>query len=136
MKVIMDLCVVPIGVGVSVSRYIAACERVLSGTGLETRLHAYGTNIEGEWDEVMAAVKACHSGESDPRRVCGGVSTGRNAGSVGRLQPVSKTPATSVHKPFFTIVLSPSLIQVAGLSSHPDGGNSTGIDQAGVAISN
>ena len=60
MKVIMDLCVVPIGVGVSVSRYIAECERVLAGTGLETRLHAYGTNIEGEWDEVMAAVKACH----------------------------------------------------------------------------
>jgi uncharacterized protein (TIGR00106 family) len=60
MKVIMDLCVVPLGVGVSLSRYIAECERVLRETGLETRLHAYGTNIEGEWDEVMAAVKRCH----------------------------------------------------------------------------
>ncbi|MEC7562864.1 MAG: thiamine-binding protein, partial [SAR324 cluster bacterium] len=27
MKVIVDLCVVPLGVGVSVSRYVAACER-------------------------------------------------------------------------------------------------------------
>ena len=56
MKAIVDLCVVPIGVGVSVSRYVAACERVLKEAGLETRLHAYGTNIEGEWDAVFAAI--------------------------------------------------------------------------------
>ena len=60
MKVIADLCVVPIGVGVSVSEYIAACERVLGEFDVETSLHAYGTNIEGEWDEVFAAVKRCH----------------------------------------------------------------------------
>ena len=60
MKVIADLCVVPIGVGVSVSEYIAACERVLDTFDVETSLHAYGTNIEGEWDEVFAAVRRCH----------------------------------------------------------------------------
>ncbi len=60
MNVIADLCLVPIGVGVSVSRYVAACEKVLTDAGLSTRLHAYGTNIEGEWDTVMAAVKHCH----------------------------------------------------------------------------
>ncbi len=60
MKVIVDLCVIPLGTGVSLSRYIAACEQVLSQAGLKTKLHAYGTNIEGEWDEVMAAVKRCH----------------------------------------------------------------------------
>ena len=60
MKVIADLCVVPIGVGVSVSEYVAACERVLRDAGLEVRLHAYGTNIEGEWDTVFAAIKRCH----------------------------------------------------------------------------
>jgi uncharacterized protein (TIGR00106 family) len=60
MKVLIDLCVVPMGVGVSVSEYVAACHRVLEETGLRTALHAYGTNIEGEWDEVFAAVKACH----------------------------------------------------------------------------
>ena len=56
----MDLCVVPIGVGVSVSKYVVACHEILRAEGLETSLHAYGTNIEGEWDEVMAAVKKCH----------------------------------------------------------------------------
>lgn len=60
MNVIADLCVVPIGVGVSVSEYIAECERVLKRAGLEPRLHGYGTNIEGEWDTVFAAIKECH----------------------------------------------------------------------------
>ena len=60
MKVIVDLCVVPLGVGVSLSTYVVACERVLSAAGLEIRLHANGTNIEGEWDEVFAAIKRCH----------------------------------------------------------------------------
>jgi len=60
MKAIVDLCVVPIGVGVSVSKYVAACQRVLETAGLDYSLHAYGTNIEGDWDAVFAAVKACH----------------------------------------------------------------------------
>ena len=60
MKVIVDFCIVPLGVGVSVSDYVAACSRVLRQAGLQTRLHAYGTNIEGEWDAVFAAIKRCH----------------------------------------------------------------------------
>ncbi len=60
MKVVADLSVVPIGVGVSLSKYIVQCERVLKSAGVETRLHAYGTNIEGEWDAVFAAIKQCH----------------------------------------------------------------------------
>ena len=60
MKVIADLCIIPLGVGVSLGGYVAECERVLTQAGLKTRLHAYGTNVEGEWDEVMAAIKACH----------------------------------------------------------------------------
>ena len=60
MKVIIDLCVVPVGVGVSVSRHVAACQQLLEDAGLSYSMHAYGTNIEGEWDGVFAAVKHCH----------------------------------------------------------------------------
>lgn len=60
MKVIADLCVVPIGVGVSVSSYIAACQKVLEKSGLAYQLHAYGTNLEGDWDAVVGAIKRCH----------------------------------------------------------------------------
>lgn len=60
MRVMIDICIVPLGVGVSVSDYVAACQRVLDDAGLQHEMHAYGTNVEGEWDEVMAAVKRCH----------------------------------------------------------------------------
>lgn len=60
MKVIADICIVPLGVGASVSKEVTECERILRQTGLKTHLHAYGTNIEGEWDEVFAALKQCH----------------------------------------------------------------------------
>ena len=60
MKVLVDLCIVPIGVGVSLSSYIAASEKVLKEAGLKIALHSYGTNIEGEWDDVFAAIKRCH----------------------------------------------------------------------------
>lgn len=60
MNVMIDLCIVPLGVGVSLSPYVAACEKVLAEAGLKTSLHAYGTNIEGEWEAVFAAVKRCH----------------------------------------------------------------------------
>lgn len=60
MKVIVDLTVIPLGIGVSLSKYVAACEKVLKSAGLKIQLHANGTNIEGEWDEVFAAIKRCH----------------------------------------------------------------------------
>lgn len=60
MNVLVDVSVVPLGVGISLSPYVAACERVLRDAGLKPQLHAYGTNVEGEWDLVFAAVKRCH----------------------------------------------------------------------------
>jgi len=60
MDVIADICIIPLGVGVSVSKEIAVCERIFAEAGLSTSLHAYGTNVEGEWDRVFAAVKRCH----------------------------------------------------------------------------
>ena len=61
MWVSVDLCVVPIGVGVSLSPYIAACERVIAATGLTHQLGPSGTAIEGPWEEVMSCVRACHA---------------------------------------------------------------------------
>ncbi len=60
MKVIADFCLVPMGVGVSTSKYVAECEKIFTEAGLNHHLHAYGTNVEGEWDEVFAAIKRCH----------------------------------------------------------------------------
>ena len=60
MKVIVDFCVIPLGVELSLSPYIAECQRILEAAGLKHELHAYGTNIEGEWEVVMDAIKRCH----------------------------------------------------------------------------
>ncbi len=60
MNVIIDLCVVPMGVGLSVSKYVAACHDIIHKAGLACRLHAYGTNIEGDYDTVFQVVKECH----------------------------------------------------------------------------
>ena len=60
LRVIADLCVVPLGAGTSLSGYVAECEKVLMAHGLKGQLHAYGTNVEGDWDNVFGALKACH----------------------------------------------------------------------------
>jgi len=60
MNVLVDICVVPMGVGVSVSEYVVACQRIFEASDLSHEMHSYGTNVEGEWDKVMAAVKQCH----------------------------------------------------------------------------
>ncbi len=60
MKVIADFCIIPMEVGISVSKYIAECEKIFKDMGLKTNLHAYGTNLEGEWDEVFLAIRKCH----------------------------------------------------------------------------
>jgi uncharacterized protein (TIGR00106 family) len=43
-----------------VGNYVAECQKVLQEAGLNHRLHAFGTNIEGEWDDVFDAIKLCH----------------------------------------------------------------------------
>lgn len=61
----VDLCVVPIGVGVSLSPYIATCQRVIESAGLVHELGPNGTAIEGPWDDVMNCVRACHAAMHD-----------------------------------------------------------------------
>lgn len=68
MHVNIDLCLIPMGGDVSVSREIAECQKIFSERCLVHQLHAYGTNVEGEWDEVMSAVKACHQRVHDMGR--------------------------------------------------------------------
>jgi uncharacterized protein YqgV (UPF0045/DUF77 family) len=52
MRVLVDISIVPLGVGLSLSSYIAECEKIFDAAGLKTALHAYGTNVEGEWERL------------------------------------------------------------------------------------
>ncbi len=60
MKVIVDFTLIPLGVGLSLSPYIAECQKIFASRNLDYQLHAYGTNLSGNWDEVFDAIKECH----------------------------------------------------------------------------
>ncbi|CAG8589840.1 6632_t:CDS:2 [Ambispora gerdemannii] len=57
---VADFCVIPIGVGPSLSKYIVETQKILNEAGLTHKLHAKGTNIEGDWSEVMEAIRKCN----------------------------------------------------------------------------
>ncbi|TDC83335.1 MTH1187 family thiamine-binding protein [Actinomadura sp. 7K507] len=50
--------VTPLGGGEEVGELVAEAVRVVRASGLPNRTDAMFTTIEGEWDEVMAVVKA------------------------------------------------------------------------------
>jgi uncharacterized protein (TIGR00106 family) len=61
--------ITPLGVGASVSASVADAVRLVRQSGLPNETNAMFTNVEGDWDEVMALLKACVDtvAESAPR---------------------------------------------------------------------
>jgi uncharacterized protein (TIGR00106 family) len=61
--------ITPLGVGDSVGASVADAVRLVRDSGLPNETNAMFTNVEGEWDEVMALIKQCVEkvGESAPR---------------------------------------------------------------------
>jgi uncharacterized protein (TIGR00106 family) len=51
--------ITPLGVGDSVSAYVADAVRLVRASGLANETNAMFTNVEGEWDEVLPLIKAC-----------------------------------------------------------------------------
>ncbi len=60
MKVIADIMIAPMGVGISVSKYVAECQKIFEEAEVNPQMHGYGTNIEGKWEDVFGAIKKCH----------------------------------------------------------------------------
>jgi uncharacterized protein (TIGR00106 family) len=51
--------ITPLGVGESVGAAVADAVRLVRESGLAHETNAMFTNVEGDWDEVMALVKRC-----------------------------------------------------------------------------
>jgi uncharacterized protein (TIGR00106 family) len=60
-EMLIEFSVVPIGVGESVSQYVAECMKIVEISGLRYKINPMGTVVEGDYDEVMALVKRCHT---------------------------------------------------------------------------
>ena len=56
----VELSVVPLGKGASVSPVIARVMQIIIDSGIRYKANPMGTVLEGEWGRVMAVVKQCH----------------------------------------------------------------------------
>ncbi len=57
---LVELTIVPIGVGSSIGDQLAVVLKIIDASGLSYKVNPMGTVIEGEWDEVMKLIKKCH----------------------------------------------------------------------------
>ena len=51
--VLLEMSIVPMSLGDSISQYVAECVDLVDQSGLEFELHAMGTIVEGELPELM-----------------------------------------------------------------------------------
>jgi uncharacterized protein (TIGR00106 family) len=85
--VLLDFSMTPLGKGESVSPFVARCLEVVAASGLDYRLHAMGTTLEGELDEVLAVVRRCFAAlEADCHRISCSMKIDYRKGPGGRLQ--------------------------------------------------
>ncbi len=72
--------------GVSVSAFVARSLEIIDASGLDYRLHAMGTVIEGEWEDVMAVVTKCFERmKEDCDRITISIKADYRKGRRGRL---------------------------------------------------
>ena len=57
--VLLEMSIVPLGQGESVSKYVAQCVDLVDRSGLNYELHAMGTIIEGELPQVLTLMQQC-----------------------------------------------------------------------------
>ena len=60
MYITAEICVIPLNGKVSLREDVALAHSILRQTGLKVELHSYGTNIEGDYDTIMKAIKHIH----------------------------------------------------------------------------
>lgn len=56
----MEINIIPIGAGTSISSYIADAIRVLEAEGMKYQLTSMGTIVEGDLDELLELAKKMH----------------------------------------------------------------------------
>jgi len=57
MNTLASIAIFPLGAGDSLSSYVAEVVKVIEASGLPNRTTSMSTEIEGDWDDVMAVVK-------------------------------------------------------------------------------
>jgi uncharacterized protein (TIGR00106 family) len=85
--VLLEFSVTPLGVGQSVSPYVARCLEVVEASGLDYRLHAMGTIVEGQLDQVLDVLRrSIEAVAQDCDRVSCTAKLDYRRGHAGRLE--------------------------------------------------
>ena len=84
---LLEFSMSPLGVGESVSEYVARCVKVVEQSGLDFELHAMGTIVEGEIDELLEVLKQCFAVLApDCQRISCAAKFDYRRGATGRIQ--------------------------------------------------
>lgn len=90
--VLMEFSISPLSKGESVSEYVARSLKIVEQSGLDYRLHAMGTIVEGELDQVLAVLHDCMQAiAADCDRVSGTAKLDYRRGHRGRLEAKVKS---------------------------------------------
>ena len=101
--ILLDFSMTPLGKGDSVSAYVARCLEVVAQSGLDYRLHAMGTTIEGEWDQVFGVLKQCYQAlEEDCDRISIAIKVDSRKRASGRLESKVRSVQDKVQQPLKT----------------------------------
>jgi uncharacterized protein (TIGR00106 family) len=85
--VLLEFAMSPFDKGASLSKYVARSLDIIDRSGLPYQLTPMGTILEGEWDQVMDVVRACHERMSeDCDRISVSIKIDSRKGKSGRLQ--------------------------------------------------
>ena len=70
--VLLEFSIYPLDKGVSLSPYVARSLKIIDDSGLDYRMHAMGTIVEGDVDQVLGVLRACYDALADDcdRIVC------------------------------------------------------------------
>ena len=84
--VLLEFSMSPLAKGESVGRYVARSLEIVEKSGLDYRLHAMGTILEGEWDQVFNVVRQCFDAmRQDCDRITCSIKLDYRKGTSGRL---------------------------------------------------
>lgn len=101
--VLLEFSVSPLGKGESVSQYVARSLEIIDASGLDYRLHAMGTIVEGELDQVLDVMRRCvEAMTADCDRVSCSAKLDFRRGHSGRLESKVASVQRKVGRPLKT----------------------------------
>ena len=97
---LLELSVIPLGRGKSVSADIADLVKIIDASGLDYRLTAAGTILEGNWEQLMDVARKCHAEmRKKTERVVTYMKIDDYAERTGRLTAAVTSVETKIGKP-------------------------------------